>query len=66
MVTGSSSAGPPGVCVVLADVATLPGGVSRAPGTLALLGLCPWRAACCCSGSAEPTLLVSTWGAAEQ
>ena len=30
--------------------------------SLCLLGLCPRRAACWCSDSAEPTVLVSTWG----
>lgn len=53
---------PLGVWVILAGVATLPPGVSGAPGSLALLWLWPRRAACHCSGSAEPTLLVSTWG----
>lgn len=56
---------PPGVWVILAGVATIPQGVSGAPGTLALLWLWPRRAACRCSDSAEPTLLVSTWGAVE-
>lgn len=71
MVTGSSAAGPgvsspSWVWVILAGVAALPPGVSGAPGSLALLWLRPRRAACHCSDSAEPTSLVSTWGAAEQ
>lgn len=57
---------PPGLWVVLADVATPTESVSGAPGTLALLGPSPRLAARWCPDSAEPTLLVSTWGAAEQ